>query len=379
MRRWLVIGTITAALAAGWASPPGRRLIESGSLLIALGQSAGSTDVGTVELSALRRAVSFGVHGRTYAADLYRADAPPRGVLLLVPGLAPDGKDDRRLVELAVILARARFAVLVPDIASLRAQQVSADNTRQIADSLLYLAQADDIADNNRPLGVAAISYSVGPALLATLDPALAGKVDFVVAIGGYYDVEAVVTYFTTGFYRGEADGRWIKGTPNEYGKWLFVAANAGAVLDLRDRITLRAIAGRRMDDLTANIDDLVRLLGADGRSIHALLANSDPDAVGGLIAGLPATLRDNLLSLDLKNRDLTAAPPNVLLIHGRDDRIIPVTESIKLGAALPAHRAHLFVVEHLAHADLEPGDWRDILSLWRAAYRLLQLRDGVD
>ena len=53
------------------------------------------------------------------------------------------------------------------------------------------------------------------------------------------------------------------------------------------------------------------------------------------------------------------------------------MSESIDLAAALPAERGHLYVVEHLAHADLEPGDWRDVVTLWQATYRLLRLRDG--
>ena len=381
-KRWLIaIVVVTAGLGAALAVGPGRRAIESALLLRELGASAASAQVAPQDVSALRRTVAFTVDGRTYDADFYRTAAAPRAALLLVPGLAPDGKDDRRLVDLAVILARARFAVLVPDIASLRAQRVSAENIRQIADALGYLATADGLIDDTitapRPLGIAAISYSVGPALLATLQRGLAGRVDFMVAIGGYYDVELVVTYFTTGYYRDGADAPWTKGTPNDYGKWLFVGANSDAIMDMRDRITLRAIAARRMSDGGAEIGDLSAMLGQEGRSVQALLANQDPDAAGRLIAGLPARLRDNLGALNLRGHDLAGAPRDVILIHGRDDRIIPVSESIGLAAALPAERGHLYVVEHLAHADLEPGDWGDVLTLWQATYRLLRLRDG--
>lgn len=380
MRRWSVrVAVVLVALGIALASAPGRRAVEGALLLRDLGMSAASADVPPAELEGRRQSIGFAANGRAYEADLYRAGDAPRGVLLLVPGLAPDGKNDRRLVELAVILARARFAVLVPDFSSLRAQRVSADNVQQVADALSYLAGRDDIAGDDPPLGIAAISYAVGPALLATLDPALAGRIDFMVAIGGYYDVEAVVTYFTTGFHRSGTDGAWVKGTPNDYGKWLFVDANADSVMDMRDRITLRAMARRRMADLNADIDDLVPLLGREGTAVHALLANTDPDAVGKLIAGLPERLRRNLSALDLKGRDLAGAPRSVILIHGRDDRIIPVTESMGLDSALPAHRSHLYIAEHLAHADLEPGDWRDVLTLWQAAYRLLKLRDGVE
>jgi hypothetical protein len=381
-RRLIVILLAAAGVAAALAIGPGRRAIESALLLRELGASATAAQVAPQEVSALRRTIAFAVGGRAYAADFYRAAVEPRAVLLLVPGLAPDGKDDVRLVDLAVILARARFAVLVPDIASLRAQRVSAENIRQIADALGYLATADGLIDQTiqapRPLGIAAISYSVGPALLATLESGLAGRVDFMVAIGGYYDVEAVVTYFTTGYYRDAADAAWTKGTPNDYGKWLFVGANSDeAIMDLRDRITLRAIAARRMADGGAEIGDLAASLGPEGQAVQALLTNQDPEATARLIAGLPAKLRDNLGALNLRGHDLAGAPRDVIVIHGRDDRIIPASESIGLAAALPAERGHLYLVEHLAHADLEPGDWRDVLTLWQATYRLLRLRDG--
>lgn len=309
------------------------------------------------------------------SADLYQRDATPKAALLLVPGLAPEGRNDRRLVDLAAALAGAGFAVLVPDIPSLSAQRVSPENVRQIAEALAFLSGPRSNLDG--PLGVAAISYAVGPALLATLEPGLEGKIDFLIGIGGYYDADAVIAYFTTGYYRGPG-GAWRRGRPNEYGKWLFVDANADRIEDARDRVTLKAIAGRRLADPAARIDDLVGLLGPEGTAVHELLANRDPSATPALIDALPATLRADLRALDLARRDLSGGPRRVILLHGRDDAIIPASESVALAAAL-AGRAELYLADNLAHAELKPGDWRDVLVLARAAYRVLSLRDGLD
>ena len=81
-----------------------------------------------------------------------------------------------------------------------------------------------------------AISYAAGPAILAALRPDTAPQVRFLVAIGGYYDTEAVVTFFTTGYYRSGPDQPWQQGEPNAYGKWVFVAANAERLDDPGDR-----------------------------------------------------------------------------------------------------------------------------------------------
>jgi fermentation-respiration switch protein FrsA (DUF1100 family) len=106
---------------------------------------------------------------------------------------------------------------------------------------------------------------------------------------------------------------------------------------------------------------------------------NGDPERAPALIAALPEALRRTLSALDLKGRDLSRTPPHVLLVHGRDDAIIPASESIGLAATLPAGRARLYLVDSLSHADLGPGGWRDLVVLWRATYRLLALRDGAE
>lgn len=334
-------------------------------------------------------------------ADLY-LPADSRGTaqaakaaLLLVPGLAETGKDDPRLVALAGSFARARIAVLVPDIASLRELRAGPENIREIAAGLRFLAGdgraiwavppgAEPAEATAGPVGIAAISYAVGPALLATLEPDLAGRIGFLLGVGGYHDIAASLTYITTGWYR-DADGAWQEGAPNAYGKWAFVMANAGRVTDPADRTSLEAMARRRLADLDAPIDDLVAGLGPEGRAVHALVTNGARERVEGLIAALPRPIRDDMAALDLAGRDLSAAPP-ALLLHGSDDDIIPASESVALAAALAAtqvaapgpDRVRLILLDSLAHADLGLDSIGDGFRLWRAVYWLLARRDGA-
>ena len=69
------------------------------------------------------------------SGDLYVSPEGTLGALVLVPGLAEAGKDDPRLIAFAHSLARARFAVLVPDIVSLRALQVRPGDSVIIAEA----------------------------------------------------------------------------------------------------------------------------------------------------------------------------------------------------------------------------------------------------
>lgn len=326
------------------------------------------------------RRIAFAPGSGLAVGDLYWPEQA-KAALVLVPGLVPEGKDDPRLVALAQTLARARFAVLVPDIAGLRAQKVSPEDAHAIAAAINRLDRcvpAGGPSVGVPSVGVIAISYAAGPAILAALRPDTADEVRFVVAIGGYYDLRAVVTFFTTGYVRTAPDEPWQHRTPNAYGRWVFVGANAERLDDPGDRAALAAMAARKLQDLNADISDLEAGLGPEGRAVMALLDNADPDRVPALIAALPEAVRADLAALDLARRDLAQLRARLLLVHGRDDPIIPSTESQKLAAAAPGGLAQLYLVDSLGHVELSLTSLVDGFQLWRAIYALLSERDAA-
>ncbi|HEY5598906.1 MAG TPA: hypothetical protein VIK47_08895 [Kiloniellales bacterium] len=337
----------------------------------------GPSHLQTITPPPSRAAIAYRIDGRDHGGDLYRPGDEPLAALVLVPGAVPEGKDDPRLVAFAHTLARARFIVLVPEIANLRALRLRPTDVEHIADAARYLIEARQAGRVSGPIGLAAISYAAGPAILAALRPEVRDDIRFLVAVGGYYDIEAVITFFTTGGYREGPDQRWRRGTPNAYGKWLFVRANAERLDDPRDRVLLALMAERKLRDLDAGTADLTGKLGPEGRSVQALLANTDPQAVPALIAALPPAIRTDMAALDVRRPDLSTLAARLILIHGRDDAIIPYTESLALAAAAPPRRASLYLVDNLAHVKLGPGGILDGLRLWRAVYCLLEERDA--
>lgn len=214
--------------------------------------------------------------------------------------------------------------------------------------------------------------------MLAALDDDARDRVRFVLAVGGYYGLEAVVTYFTTGWFRPTPGAAWAWRRPNAYGKWVFVKANADRLDDAADRALLAAMAERKLRDVRADVADLAARLGPEGRRVHALLENTDPDRAGRLIAGLPKAMRDDLAALDLSRRDLSGLAARLYLVHGRNDAIIPAAESRALAAALAPGRATLTIVDSLAHADLGPMGLFDMLALWDTKYDLLGERERM-
>ena len=364
-----------AALLLPTACSP-QRAVEAKRLLADVAARDGPSALKERTEPPRREEVRYRVEGRPGLADLYTPADGATAALVVVPGLTPEGKDDALLVPFVTSLARTRFEVLVPDIENFRRQQVRAEDAQPVADAIRHLSERG--GDAPRPVGLVAISYAAGPALLAALEPETGRRVAFIGLIGGYHDMEAVTAFFTTGYFRGASEEDWRYREPNVYGKWFFVESNAPRLADQRDRTLLTEMARRKRADPAADVAELAGRLGPEGRSVHALLENQDPERVPALIAQLPAAIREPLAALDLKRRDLSRLRAQVILIHGRDDPIIPVTESEALARALPASRTRLYIVDNLGHVALGPGGLGDIFRLWEAAYRILQERDRM-
>ena len=264
-------------------------------------------------------------------ADLYAHRGPEAGTpLVLVHGFSPDGKDDPRVRDAAALLARAGFDVVVPTIPGLARGRLGSEDVEPVIAALAARAT---------PTAVVGVSVGAGPALLAAADPRVRERVSVVLSLGGYASASEVVRFWLTGAYeyaglrgRVDHDPELVR---------MFVRANADR-LDPTSRSLLEAV---------------------------------DPDAARRLLAAPPPGLQrylDDLSPLRVA-RDIRA---RLVLVHGRGDRAVPFTESVRLAAARP-DRTTLVLVGVVEHVEAgRAGGLRavaDFLALWRVMYALLQ------
>jgi acetyl esterase/lipase len=296
----------------------------------------------------------------------------------------PEGNDDPRLVAFAKTLARLRFAVLAPELTGYQALKIGPRNTGEVAAAARYLAAQEQWAPKGR-VGIAAFSYGAGPAIAAALEPGARERVRFVLAIGGYYDLVNAIRFFTTGVAVDGTEQHRVEAS--EYGKLVFIRSTVDLLAEPRDRELLDAMTTARMNDPAADISGLALKLGPEGRSVIDLLENRDPARTEELIGKLPARVRAVLEQLNLANKPLDALQARLILVHGKDDRLIPYTESLALARAAPGEQARVFVIERiLSHVDLgfsaffSRRFWREELPdawrLWRAQAMLLKERE---
>ncbi len=350
-----------------------------------------------------RQSLSYTVAGRTHQADLYlpgplegcgdRSPSPsgevaarcPRAAIVAVPGAVPQGKDDPRLVAFATTLARAGFAVLSPEISGYRAMRIRPSDAEEIADAFAYLVGRPELAPDGRA-GMFAFSYSVGPAILAALQDDIRNQVRFVVGVGAYHDLPRAMRFFTTGWF--EHDGTWRRITPDDTGKMVLVYSSLDYLADQSDRVVFERMVALRLRDPHADLAPLAESLSPEALSVYALASNTEPARFPELYARLPKAMRADLAKLDLAQHDLKPLQARLMLVHGRNDNLIPWPESLALAAAVPEERASVYLIHRvLGHVDLRFSSllswrfWRedlpDLWRLWRVIDLLLAEREA--
>jgi len=319
-----------------------------------------------------REAIHYARQGRAYQADVYLPGTPRWGSLILIHGFTEQGRRDPRLVALAKTLGRAGFRVMVPELDGLRDYSISTREVTSIVDAIRYATRSAPDAPSQT--AVAAVSFAVGPTLIAAMDETVGTAVSFVVAVGGYYDMTDMLRYVTTGEDRGGA-GPSVP-PPQREARWAVLLSQLHWLEDEKDRALLERIARRRLADPRAPVAADARRLGASGKALFALVANEDPDRVAALIARLPSSLVRELDALDPSRRSLDRLHARLVLIHDPQDPVIPVSHSQRLHDALPPGQARLFEAGALQHVAVSPA-WQDGWNLWRALVHVLALAEA--
>ncbi|HEY8468710.1 MAG TPA: hypothetical protein VIL18_03660 [Longimicrobiales bacterium] len=288
-------------------------------------------------------------------ATLYRPVhwREPLPAWIVLHGLAYRGRRHPSLERFARAVAASGALVLVPDIPEWRRLRVAPALTAETIHAAIHVLRARPDAAEGRT-GVLGFSFGATQALVAATDPALEGAVRGVAAWGGYCDLFNLFRFGIAGEY--ELDGVVRYSEPDPYGRWIMGAnyvtrvpgfGGYGALAKALEELAREA--GRRgvsawdpaYDPLKAR---LRAGLPAPQREIFDLFA-----APAGRPVPHPERARE--LAMELAAAALRADPlldpapflPRVpyrtLLAHGKEDRLVPYTETLRLARAIPAQR----------------------------------------
>jgi dienelactone hydrolase len=317
-------------------------------------------------------------------ARLYEPAGRHARAALLTSGLHASGIDEPRLVRLAQQIAASHIAVVTPDIPELSRFEIAPAITDAIEDAGVWLASDAALAPDHTA-ALMGISFSGGLSIVAAGRPSLAGRVAYVLSLGGHDDLARVLRYLCTGREpRSMPDVQLgLPGTdrelvlpPHDYGV-------AVILLALADRV----VPAAQVERLRAGVRQYLWASALDG-GVDKARAPAEFEAVRTLSRSLPepsATLLRYVLARDVAHLGARLLPsigssvPNALsvskspkptvpifLLHGLEDNVIPAMESEYLAADLRGHApVRLLLSGLISHAEADrPMHVNDVLQL---------------
>lgn len=330
-------------------------------------------------------------------AALYRTAGENRlaPAWVLLHGLTYHGRAHPSLDRFARALAASGSTVIVPEIPEWSALRVAPAATGPSIAGAIDTLLAEGLALEDR-IGVFGFSFGATQGLAALADPTLGERVRSLVAWGGYCDLYRLFHYGITGEH--ELDGVRDRMDPDPYGAWImganYLTGIPGYERDTELTAALHELAlesGRAgvyagnsfYDPVKARLRDRLPPAQRETFRIFAPLPDDPPvdlDHVAELARELAASaLRADPL-LD-PTPQLPALRVRSLIAHGREDRLIPYTESLRLSRALPPAAVDRCAITSLfAHSTGSTGALktlaraREVARFCQTLHRILQL-----
>jgi pimeloyl-ACP methyl ester carboxylesterase len=303
--------------------------------------------------------------GANLPAAIYEPRDPVRGVLVLVHGMTDRGAEDARIVRLAHSLGHAGYRVVVPTFSDIREAKIRGSSVDDVAQAIVAVAHRGGLGAR-RPIGVIGPSFSGAIALRAV--SRVSALVSTVLAIGAFHDPREVVDYL---FLEDEID---------PYGRYV-VLSNYLPLLRERDLALEHAFQVAIADDKRAEKHLPTHLEGlSEAQRRRFRLLTDDFGGRREVLERMHRALTAELAAIAVDPRQIDVP---VILVHGRDDRVIPAEQSRSLHRKIRANggSSTLVVTPLLSHGDLRlgPALLMGALPVLRAFARFFQLvEDGA-
>lgn len=255
-------------------------------------------------------------------ADVYRrAGARSRGLIVVLHGMTVTGNRDPRIINLCRALAEVGFTAVAPLVPGIQDQQIRPGSYTGVSEFIQRVTEHPDLCPQGK-VGLLGPSFSGSACLIAAARPENIDRVSSICTIGSYASVQSAFDFF---FHAEE---------PDEYGKtillWNFIEYAIGknkAVLTALKLATLDN--GHRRNAEEAELPPYLEKMKTKDRELFERLRHDREfrlELWETKIMNHPALGELKVMIECAANMRPGMAP--ISLIHGRNDDVIPPSES---------------------------------------------------
>lgn len=293
--------------------------------------------------------------GKKYRIKMYFPEgykAEKTRAILLTHGMSAYGIDDVRILELAENLCLSGFLVVLPEFEEVKALRITFETVNSIHDICHIITSMKGLYFENK-LGVFCISFTGGMGLAALSRADLQGKISSIVAIGAYSNFDVLNRHAINSF---EYDN---------YASFVFFYNFLEKIIEISEELKKilfesaldNALYRKGANSVALKIKNQLNL--RDRKIYDSICSDSVyRKKLSEEICGRMG----NIISLSSPIHYIENLVAPVSLIHGKNDRVIPESESVEIANVLKlkGKKYNLEITGLLSHGDK--------VSLWRRA-----------
>ncbi len=308
----------------------------------------------------VRHEVTYPLATGTGVADVYRIpDGEGRAAVLLFLGANAAGRDDEDVVNLGEALARSGFVVMFHWSPTMALQHnIDPTEIDNLVRAFQFLEQQEWVAPER--VGVGGFCVGASFSLVAAADPRISDRVEFVNAFGPYFDAGDLLLQVVT---RTRLDqGVRTPWEPDSLTLKVFANELIETLNDSNDRELLTRVF---VSGGTADLNDLTPA----GRNIAKLIEGVSLEAAERIFDDLP---QDFLKAMERisPSRYVDDLQAKLLVLHDRDDELVPSAESRRLAAAME-ERGDFRYTELLSFDHVRPTSGTGVWQLSQEGFKL--------
>ncbi len=322
--------------------------------------------------SPVREEVRFQQAVGEGVGDVYRVpDGRARAGVLLSLGANAAGRDDEDVVNLGNALARAGMVTMFHRSPTMTLRHnIDAREQENLVWAFEYLS-GQEYVDQER-VGMGGFCVGASFALVAASDARINERVRFVNAFGPYFDAQELMLQVVSrsSVYQGQRSP-W---EPDRLTRRVFANELIETLEDTGEAalLTRAYVVGQPLSlDETSGLSD-------EAMVVRALLEGTTPEEAERLFMMLPGSFRSDLAEISPSNH-VDGLRARLLVLHDRNDRLVPVVESRRLAESLKA-RGDIRYTEVLAFEHVRPdsggGLWllaKEATKLYRHMYSIIR------